>query len=403
MNRFRNSSSSNDEPSDDDQDALLLGLAAELILLHPEAERYGGPKLKISHHDGLLTGRQWVEELINGHYRRIIENCRISVDNFLLLCDILKNNNYVPQNYQKRVEIEEALAMALVMVSHSARQRVLAERFNRSTETINRNVREVLRGLCMFASQIIRPFDYDQVHPRIGNSTKYYPWFKDAVGAIDGTHIPACPPSGHQMAYTNRHGFQSQNLLAVCDFDMRFTYIYAGWEGSAHDARVLDDALSHPSDFPMAPEGKYYLVDAAYKNVPGFLPPYKNAARAGPEKILFNTRHSELRNVIERTFGVLKNRFKFLKGPVPNFYMTTQVNVVIACCALHNFLRLHQPGDAHFQLAKDGNVGLEHQQGGGELPHVQPLNASRAEVMAWKARRDAIATEMYGAQRRRRR
>ena len=77
--------------------------------------------------------------------------------------------------------------------------------------------------------------------------------------------------------------------------------------------------------------------------------------------------------------------------------MTTQVNVVIACCVLHNFLHLHQPGDAHFQLAEDGNVGLEHQQGGGELPHVQPLNASRAEVMAWKARRDAIATEMYGA------
>ncbi|XP_027060941.2 uncharacterized protein [Coffea arabica] len=267
------------------------------------------------------------------------------------------------------------------MVSHSARQRVLAKRFNRSTETINRNVREVLRGLCMFASQIIRPFDYDQ----------------DAAGAIDGTHIPACPPSGHQMVYTNRHGFQSQNLLAVCDFDMRFTYIYVEWEGSAHDSQVLDDALSHPSDFPMAPEGKYYLVDAAYKNVPDFLSTYKNAARAGPEKILFNTRHSKLRNVIERTFGVLKNRFKFLKGPVPNFYMMTQVSVVIACCVLHNFLRLHQPGDAYFQLVEDENVRLEHQQGGGELLHVQPLNASRAEVMAWKVRRDAIATEMYGA------
>ena len=74
---------------------------------------------------------------------------------------------------------------------------------------------------------------------------------QDAVGAIDGTHVPACPPSGHQMAYTNRHGFQSQNLLAICDFNIRFTYIYAGWEGSAHDAQVLDGALSHPSDFPM--------------------------------------------------------------------------------------------------------------------------------------------------------
>ena len=30
--------------------------------------------------------------------------------------------------------------------------------------------------------------------------------------------------------------------LAVCDFDMRFTYILAGWEGSAHDTAVWRDA-----------------------------------------------------------------------------------------------------------------------------------------------------------------
>ena len=71
-----------------------------------------------------------------------MENCHI---------DILKQNNYVSQNYQKHVEIEEALALTLIMVSYSARQHILVERFNRSTETINRNVREVLRELCVFA------------------------------------------------------------------------------------------------------------------------------------------------------------------------------------------------------------------------------------------------------------
>ena len=55
------------------------------------------------------------------------------------------------------------------------------------------------------------------------------------------------------MAYTNRHGVQSQNVLAVCDHDMRFVYVYAGWEGSAHDARVLDGALTGPNHFPMPP------------------------------------------------------------------------------------------------------------------------------------------------------
>jgi len=31
--------------------------------------------------------------------------------------------------------------------------------------------------------------------------------------------------------------------MAAVDFDLRFTYVLAGWEGAAHDALVLRDAL----------------------------------------------------------------------------------------------------------------------------------------------------------------
>jgi hypothetical protein len=37
-----------------------------------------------------------------------------------------------------------------------------------------------------------------------------------------------------------------------------FTYLYPGWEGSAHDGRVLSDALCH--DFEV-PAGRYYPAD----------------------------------------------------------------------------------------------------------------------------------------------
>ena len=32
-------------------------------------------------------------------------------------------------------------------------------------------------------------------------------------------------------------------MLAAVDFDLRFTYVLAGWDGSAHDALILADAL----------------------------------------------------------------------------------------------------------------------------------------------------------------
>lgn len=46
--------------------------------------------------------------------------------------------------------------------------------------------------------------------------------------------------------------------MVACDFDNHFVHVSSGWEGSASDARVLQDALEN--NF-YVPEGKFYLVD----------------------------------------------------------------------------------------------------------------------------------------------
>lgn len=76
---------------------------------------------------------------------------------------------------------------------------------------------------------------------------------QDCIGAIDGTHIPAMV-SGDASSYRNRHGIISQNVLAACNFDLEFIYVLSGWEGSAHDSRVLNDALSRRNGFKV-PQG----------------------------------------------------------------------------------------------------------------------------------------------------
>jgi hypothetical protein len=43
--------------------------------------------------------------------------------------------------------------------------------------------------------------------------------------------------------------------MAAVDFDLRFTYVLAGWEGTAHDALVLADALERERGLQV-PEGK---------------------------------------------------------------------------------------------------------------------------------------------------
>ncbi|KAI5020273.1 hypothetical protein ZWY2020_045161 [Hordeum vulgare] len=133
--------------------------------------------------------------------------------------------------------------------------------------------------------------------------------------------------------------------MAAVDFDLRFTYVLAGWEGTTHDATVLVDALARERGLQV-PKGKFYLVDAGYGAKPGFLPPFRavryhlNEWGNNPvqnEKELFNLRHSSLRATVERAFGSLKRRFKILDDAKPFFLFPVQVDIVIACCILHNY------------------------------------------------------------------
>ena len=146
------------------------------------------------------------------------------------------------------------------------------------------------------------------------------------------------------VAFRGRKRYTSQNVLAAVDFDMRFTSVLAGWEGSAHDASILAHSLSRPDGLQI-PEGKFYLGDAGCACRPGILPPFRKtryhlnefSPRYRPQnaKELFNLRHSSLRVTIERAFAALKNMFKVLDQK-PFHTFDTQVMLVLACCILHN-------------------------------------------------------------------
>jgi hypothetical protein len=58
--------------------------------------------------------------------------------------------------------------------------------------------------------------------------------------------------------------------MVACDFNSKFVHVSAGWEGSAADVQVLQDAMAHGFYVPI---GKFYLVDAGYTNTPNFIAP----------------------------------------------------------------------------------------------------------------------------------
>ncbi|XP_028785955.1 putative nuclease HARBI1, partial [Neltuma alba] len=336
------------------------------------------------------TGNLWVQDIMNGHDDRCPEMFRVDKHVFHLLCTKLEEHGLRKSRY---IGIEEVVAMFLNTIAHGQCNRMIQERFQRSGETVSRHFHNVLQACLSLSSELIRPVDptFRGTHRKIENDPRYYPFFKDAIGAIDGTHIPCVVPAAKRDRFIGRKGNPSQNVMAVCDWDMCFTFVLAGWEGSAHDARIFDSAITNSSlNFPHPPPGKYYLVDAGYPTPNGYLGPYRSERYHLPDfrrqvgfrnsNEAFNYYHSSLRCTIERTFGVWKNRFQILRN-MRSYDFQTQVYLVCATMAIHNLIRRHSSFDFYFQQAEDGNVIGEHDQTEASQPSPSNVNSQSSSHM----------------------
>ncbi|KAK5832877.1 hypothetical protein PVK06_016684 [Gossypium arboreum] len=213
---------------------------------------------------------------------------------FFNLCDILSRNNLLPST--KSVNIGEQVVIFLHIIGHNVRFRVIGSRYYRSTETIHRYFRVVLRAILKLYKIVIR-LPNKSTLSKIKNNPRFYPYFKDCIEELDGTHVRASVPLNIQGRFCNRKGGTTQNVLAAITFDLKFSYVLADWEG------------------------KYYLADAGYGIRNRYITQYrgvqyhlKEFSTQGPEKAkeLFNLHHSSLRITIERVFGILKKRFRVL-------------------------------------------------------------------------------------------
>ena len=371
-----------------------------LILIILQAVQYysTGRYDKIPCRTSKLRGAEYVSEVIQqNHPRRVQEIFRMplstlfKLERFFLHHTDLRSSRYV--------NILEKIAMFMHVVGHKYTNREVQERFQHSGDTVSRCFQQVLKAsLFLHAEWVKLPAMPHVLSDHITSNPKFTPYFNDCLGALDGTHVPAHISSDECRPYRNRNGCLTQNVLAACNFEMHFCYVLPGWEGSAHDSRVLKDAMDGKGF--VIPVGKYWLGDAGYSNSDHLLVPYKGVryhlketllALQKPKnaKELFNLRHFSLRNVIERIFGVAKKPFPCLKV-APEFSKQTQIEIVYAITALHNFIRKNHPEEEDIFAEPD----LEDQSPDGmSINGFEPTLQSASTCMDRK--RDEIAEEMW--------
>jgi hypothetical protein len=158
------------------------------------------------------------------------------------------------------VSSHEALAIFLWVVGGCESNRKTQNRFKHSGETISRKFGEVLACVVKMATHYLKPKDptFRAVHKWIRSDRRAYPHLKDCIGVLDGTHIRASIAGEKSIRYISRTGIPSQNVLVICDFDMRFIYASIGHPGAMHDTSVLyHDMQADKTIFPHPPKGKF--------------------------------------------------------------------------------------------------------------------------------------------------
>ncbi|XP_067625184.1 uncharacterized protein [Eurosta solidaginis] len=223
--------------------------------------------------------------------------------------------------------------------------------------TVSKVLKEVLRilekYLCprwiklrMTESELTQSKQYFQQHFGIPG----------VIGCIDGTHIQITKPNKDHSIFYNRKGYFSMNAMIICDYNMVIRSVDGRHPGSSHDALIWSVSKANDSfqrRYENRERGSWLLGDAGYPLQPFLLTPFRNP-QAYTAEHTFNQKHCSGRNIVERTIGVLKSRFRCLARTL-QYQPEKVIQIINVCCALHNIC-------IHYKVQEIVDVDIENQE-----------------------------------------
>ena len=165
--------------------------------------------------------------------------------------------------------------------------------------------------------------------------------FPSVIAAIDGTHVAIRCPDINDNSFYCRKDFHSLNVMGAVAADLRFLYVSARMPGSVHDAVVFETSQVGIRAITEG-FGPYVLLgDSGYPLRDYLLTPFLTPSTPAEEK--YNAAQIRTRGVVERAFGVLKQRFRVLDHS-SGYIMSAPEKaslIVITCACLHNIALMH--------------------------------------------------------------
>ncbi|WVZ69421.1 hypothetical protein U9M48_018209, partial [Paspalum notatum var. saurae] len=226
--------------------------------------------------------------------------------------------------------------------------------------TVLKSVKEFVKTInLVYGDKYLRPPTQQEVEEMMrANEARGFPGM---IGSIDCMHWEwaNCPSGWHGM-YKGHKGKPTMILEVVASHDLRIWHAFFGLPGSHNDINVLhrspifdDLANGRAPEVEFTVNGNlytmgYYLADGIYpdwatlvKSVSG---PVSNKQK------IYAQRQESCRKDVERTFGVLRAKWKILHSPA-RMWKTRDLNAIVrACVILHNMIIEDEKGADVVQL-----------------------------------------------------
>ncbi|KAH9722639.1 DDE Tnp4 domain-containing protein [Citrus sinensis] len=148
------------------------------------------------------TRLQYLDSIIGNSDIQCVNQLRMDRRTFGLLCELLRSRGL---KASRLLAIEEQVCMFLHTLSHHVKNRTIDSRFFRSGETVSRYFNSVLNEVLWLHNVLLRVPD-----PVPENCTdERWKWFKNCLGALDGTYIRVRVSENYKPRYRTRKGMES--------------------------------------------------------------------------------------------------------------------------------------------------------------------------------------------------
>ncbi|KAL7632701.1 UNVERIFIED_CONTAM: hypothetical protein RMT77_016972 [Armadillidium vulgare] len=267
--------------------------------------------------------------------------CRLTRATFnKIMEDLSAHEPFTTYNVKGReqLDLEKALMVTLWYLGRQSTYYEISKVFGISPSCCHTYVSTIIAAINDVYKRVIKWPGMSEI-TKVEEEFRQLGSFPGCIGAIDGCHIRIRAPEESQKCYLDRTMNHSVNLLAVCDANLKFTYIFAGFPGSAHDQRVLANSplgLALENDMAsLCYSNSYHIIgDSAFTLKPYMMVPYKDNGYLNAKQLNYNTKLSKSRRVIENAFAWLKGRFRRLKYIEADLHRIQ--GVIQAACILHN-------------------------------------------------------------------